>query len=90
MVPRDSRALYTTEAAESYDPDTRRRYEYLDSVVHYSIDRMALRLHLISRGQRVDSSIADLRGHCPDTPLRSRKKSSLIRVFGYPESAADR
>ena len=63
------------------DADTRRRDEYLDSVVHHSLDRMALRFHVVPRGRRIDSLVAGLRRHRPDTALCSGKKSRLSGTF---------
>ena len=70
-----------TETAASYDADTRRRHEYLDSFVHHSVDRMARWLHGVPRGRRIDSLAAGFRHHFPDTPLRSGEKSSVIGTF---------
>ena len=83
VVPRDITHKRTTEDAASYDPDTRRRHEHLDGFVHHSIDRMARRLHGIPRGRRIDSPAAGVRGHFPDTPLRSGKTSRLTRTSRY-------
>jgi hypothetical protein len=52
-------------------------HEYLDRVVYHFADRMALRFYHLSRGERINSSAADLRGHFPHSALCSGSKDGL-------------
>jgi hypothetical protein len=49
----------------------------LDSAIHHSADRMALRFYSIPRGQRVNSPATDFRRHLLDFAFYLGQKNGL-------------
>lgn len=70
------------EQGAIYSVDRGRRHEHLDSVIHYFADRVAGRLHGISRRWRIDSPAAGFCRHLPHFALCFGQKDCLSEGLG--------